>query len=92
MTLKEIFEKEVKSNNKQSNDVELLFLTSNGYYIPWLEKVVNKNKVKADKWDKLDEEIGRFYENNWEKLSDSAPEEGDLADIGEISAMAFGYL
>lgn len=92
MTLKEIFEKEVKSKNQQSTDVELLFLTSNEHYINWIEKAVNENQTKADKWDKLDEEIGRFYESDWEYADFADSEAGDLADIGEISAMVFGYL
>ena len=40
---------------------------------------------KADQWDKLDEKIGKFYEANSE-------DEGDLTDIGELTASAFGYL
>ncbi|KAA0126420.1 hypothetical protein FY557_17365 [Chryseobacterium sp. SN22] len=41
------------------------------------------NKIKADKWDKLDEKIGEFY-------FDDA--EGDLVDIGEIAATELGYI
>jgi hypothetical protein len=43
-----------------------------------------KYKVKAEKWDSLNEKIGIIYEDE-----DS---EGDLCDIGEIAAMEFGYL
>lgn len=43
-----------------------------------------KYRKKAEKWDELENKIGAFYEDE-----DS---EGDLFDIGEISAMAFGYL
>lgn len=39
---------------------------------------------KAKKWDALDKKISMFYENE-----DS---EGDLCDIGEVAASAFGYL
>ncbi len=46
-------------------------------------------ETKAEKWDKLDEEIGRLYNNVAES---SAEEEGDLLDIGEAAARAFGYL
>lgn len=42
---------------------------------------------KADKWDKLDEKIGKFYEDDSEDEN-----EGDLGDIGELAASAFGYL
>lgn len=46
-----------------------------------------KYKIKADKWDALDEKIGKFYPD------DEADEAGgDLCDIGEAAAMAFGYL
>lgn len=38
---------------------------------------------KAKKWDKLEEEISKFY--------DESPA-GDLCDIGEAAAAAFGYL
>jgi hypothetical protein len=38
---------------------------------------------KARKWDKLDEEISKYYEDD---------AEGDLCDIGEAAAAAFGYL
>lgn len=49
----------------------------------------NELKTKADKWDSLDDQISKFYlddEDNEEEF------EGDLCDIGEIAAMAFGYL
>lgn len=39
---------------------------------------------RVEKWEALDEEISKFYENE-----DS---EGDLCEIGEIAASAFGYL
>ncbi|WP_254562170.1 hypothetical protein [Dyadobacter diqingensis] len=42
---------------------------------------------KAAKWDALEERIGKFYESD----EDDEPE-GDLCDIGEIAASAFGYL
>ena len=44
---------------------------------------------KAKKWDNLDSEIGKFYEVD-DKGKDI--EDGDLGDIGEKAAMAFGYL
>lgn len=45
-------------------------------------------KIKADKWDALDEAIGNFYLEE----GDEDYNNGDLTDIGEIAAMAFGYL
>lgn len=45
-----------------------------------------KNHVlleKAKKWDKLEEKISKFYDHN---------AEGDLTDIGEVAASAFGFL
>ena len=58
-----------------------------GYYatlkgISWGD---NPYKGKADKWDKLDEEIGKAYD-------DDNPTEQDLTDIGISAAEAFGYL
>jgi hypothetical protein len=53
-----------------------------------LEAQVSALKLKsekADKWDKLAEQIGKFYEDDDET-------EGDLADIGELAASSFGYL
>jgi len=47
-------------------------------------------KYKADKWDKLDAEISKFYEVDEEDLEDYG--EGDLCDIGEIASMHLGYL
>lgn len=44
-----------------------------------------KLKTKAEKWDALDDRIATFY-------SSHPDEEGDLIDIGEAAAEAFGYL
>ncbi|WP_336689397.1 MULTISPECIES: zinc ribbon domain-containing protein [unclassified Chryseobacterium] len=44
---------------------------------------------KAEMWDKLDEQIGKIYANECESTDE---EEGDLLDIGEAAARAFGYL
>lgn len=47
--------------------------------------------IKADKWEELDEKISKYYvDENGEELSDDAG--GDLCDIGEAAATAFGYL
>ena len=46
-------------------------------------------KLKAEKWDKLGDEIAKYYEGE----NNEDPEmEGDLCDIGEAAAMAFGWL
>lgn len=61
------------------------------------EEVANailKNKIKSEKWDKLDEEIGKYYENDTDDDEENEDEEfeGSLLDIGETAAIAFGYL
>lgn len=38
---------------------------------------------KAEKWDKLDKKIGKFYEED---------ADGNLIEIGEAAAVALGYL
>ena len=51
-------------------------------------------KKKADKWDALEEEISAVYgyiENN-EWIEYENGEGGDLCDIGEKAARAFGFL
>lgn len=50
----------------------------------WAHEFAQKYKEKADKWDKLESKIDAFYEYE--------DNEGDLCDIGEVAAMAFGYL
>jgi hypothetical protein len=51
-------------------------------------KQIEEFKSKAEKWDKLDAEISECYSD--ENLSEES--ETDLGSIGEIAAMAFGYL
>ena len=41
---------------------------------------------KAEKWDKLDDQLAEIYGN------ENQEDDVDLADIGEIAATAFGYL
>lgn len=56
-------------------------------------KAYDAAKRKADKWDALDESIGKFYPELDE--DGDAPEgekDGDLIDIGEAAARAFGYM
>ena len=60
-----------------------------------IENLIEKYKIKSEKWDKLDEKIGKFYENDIddEENEDGEDEdEGNLIDIGEVAAIAFGYL
>ena len=50
-------------------------------------------KAKAEKWDKLGEEIAKFYCDKDGEYSEDKPEaSGDLCDIGEVAAMAYGWL
>jgi len=44
---------------------------------------------KAAKWDALEAKIAKFYP---EEMDGEQEEPGDLTDIGEVAAMAFGYL
>ena len=44
-------------------------------------------KTKAERWDKLADKIAKFYPENHDENF-----EGDLGDIGEAAAIAFGYL
>jgi len=48
----------------------------------------NALKIKADKWDALDNQLAEIYGEG----DDDNEQETDLADIGEICAIAFGYL
>jgi len=43
---------------------------------------------KAKNWDKLGEEIAKFYPDDKDESEDA----GNLIDIGEIAASKFGYL
>ncbi|HEX8333298.1 MAG TPA: hypothetical protein VF622_11775 [Segetibacter sp.] len=61
----------------------------------YTESEINEFKKKADKWDALEKQIESVYgkenaEGEWEEFDDN--EGGDLCDIGEMAAMAFGYL
>ena len=50
---------------------------------------IEKWKQKADKWDKLDDEIGVFYTEDYDEDEDMGM---GLVSIGEIAAGAFGYM
>jgi len=51
--------------------------------------ILNEVFAKAENWDKLDAEIGVFYEN---EDDEDFEDDGNLCDIGEAAAIAFGYL
>lgn len=71
------------TSEKANYEIEKLF-----------DKIILPFKNKAEKWDELDEKIGKFYENESDddEENEDFDDEGDLGDIGEISAIAFGYL
>lgn len=48
-------------------------------------------KSKAEKWDKLGEQIARCYPDEYDPQPDDI-EDADLGTIGEFAAIAFGYL
>nr|DAI89512.1 MAG TPA: hypothetical protein [Caudoviricetes sp.] len=56
--------------------------------------LLNKLQKVNDKWDKLDEEIGKFYdEPTYDAENDCEfEEEGSLLEIGELCCEHFGYL
>lgn len=59
--------------------------------IPQLEKEIKLLKIKADKWDALDKKIASYYaDDNGDELSDE--DGGNLLDIGEAAAHAFGFI
>ena len=58
-----------------------------------IENLINKYKIKSDKWDKLSEKIAKCYvDENGDELSEEDSEDIDLGTIGEIAASAFGWL
>ena len=58
-----------------------------------IENLIEKFKIISEKWDKLDEKIGKFYENDIDdEENEDGEDEGNLIDIGEVAAIAFGYL
>lgn len=71
------------TSEKANYEIELLF---NKQLLPFIRK--------SEKWDKLDDEIGKYYENDIDDDEENEDEEfeGSLLDIGETAAIAFGYL
>lgn len=53
----------------------------------YTDKQIAEWKKKAEKWDTLGEKISKFYPEDSE-----GHEGGDLCDIGEVAAMAYGWL
>lgn len=58
------------------------------------QEQIEEWKLKAEKWDKLDEAIGKCYPDYDEEGNEiqTEIEDADLGTIGEIAAKAFGYL
>ncbi len=57
----------------------------------YTEQQIREWKSKAEKWDALGDKIAAFYvDENGDELEDE--EGGDLCDIGEVAAAAFGFL
>ena len=54
-----------------------------------IEKLILSYKIKAEKWDELEEKIAKIYNQDNESTDE---EEESLLNIGEISALAFGFL
>jgi hypothetical protein len=52
-------------------------------------KAIEQWKAKAEKWDALAARIEKYYVN---ENGEEAEEGGDLCDIGEVAAHAFGWL
>jgi hypothetical protein len=60
----------------------------------YTKEQIEEWKAKAEKWDLLNEEIGKCYPNyddEGNELESEIPE-ADLGTIGEIAATAFKYL
>lgn len=65
----------------------------NEFYLKEVQPSLKEDewKEKAEKWDALEDKISKFYfdDDGEEKEDDDG---GDLCDIGEAAAMAFGFL
>ena len=80
------------ANNKEEYQKVIKQLKQNNMYT---EEQIEEFKTKADKWDALEKQIESVYgqensEGEWEEYE--GDEGGDLSTIGEMAAMAFGYL
>jgi GTP-binding protein EngB required for normal cell division len=66
-----------------------VYADTNSKIAEWIEEYTKQYKIKAEKWDKLNSEISRFYKEEYES---TAEEESNLLNLGEITCIAFGYL
>lgn len=55
-------------------------------------KQIKAWKAKADKWDALNDIIGKYYLEPGEEGYDPMNDENGLLGIGEDAARAFGYM
>ena len=55
------------------------------------EQELEKLRRKAESWDALRKKIDKFYPYD-EETGEELESDGDLGDIGEVAAIAFGYL
>lgn len=62
----------------------------NSLSVPYEE--YHELKDKASKWDKLHEEVSKFYLNDKGEELEENEFTGDLGSIGEIAASHLGYL
>lgn len=60
------------------------------------KKEISEWKLKAEKWDALESKIsdcyGKEVDGEFVEHEDDSEESGDLIVIGEIAAIAFGFL
>ena len=57
--------------------------------IQLMEEYASEFKLKSEKWDQLDNKIGKYYEIEEDSMEE---EDGSLLEIGETACIAFGYL
>lgn len=58
----------------------------------YTDKQIQEWKVKAEKWDALQKKIDKYYFDADGNELPEGEEGGDLIDIGEAAARAFGYM
>ena len=58
-------------------------------YINYTQQQIQEWKTKAKKWDDLGDSIASFYGDEEVEFDEDGP---SLVDIGEIAAMAYGFL
>jgi len=85
----------MKTSNMYSQDGALVL--KNGVVLPPVEIVDLLNKLQKvnDKWYALEEKVAKYYEQpdyGYEDDWEYDEEEGNLCDIGQDCAIAFGYL